>query len=117
MGKFGDNWATAHKIWRGIFAAIGLSIVLIWSLALKKQDDTRIFLRTDTKIATVYDVKITKTDARFGDKNITYFVHLTLSEGKKFVSYYFNLLREWVLNYLFLSIFMMTVKTITITIK
>ena len=83
MGRFGDNWATAHRNWRAIFAAIGLSIVLIWSLALKKQEDARIFLRTDKKIATVQDIKKIETDDRFGSKNITYFVHLTLPEGKK----------------------------------
>lgn len=82
IAKFGDNWAIAHRNWRGIFAAIGLSIVLIWSLALKKQEDGRIFLQTEKIIATVHDVKKTETDDRFGNKNTTYFVHLTLPEGK-----------------------------------
>ncbi len=83
MGKFGDNWAIAHRNWRAIFAAIGLTIVLIWSLALKKQEDARIFLKTKSVTAIINDIKKTETDNRYGGKNITYFVHLTLTDGKK----------------------------------
>ena len=33
--------------------------------------------------ATINDIKKTETDNRYGGKNITYFVHLTLTDGKK----------------------------------
>jgi len=82
MGRMGDNWATQHRNWRAIFVAIGLSFVLIWSLALKHQDDARLFIETQKVIATVKDISTTEIDSRYGGKSMTYFVTLDLPEGK-----------------------------------
>lgn len=45
MSRLGDNWASSHRNWRAIFAAIGLNIVLIWAVVLKQQDDSRTFIQ------------------------------------------------------------------------
>lgn len=83
MSQFGNNWATSYKNSRAIFAAISLSVLLIWALTLKQQDDARIYLRTDKVVATVQDISTTEIDSRYGGKSITYFATLELPEGKK----------------------------------
>lgn len=82
MGRMGDNWATAHKNWQGILAAVGLSIVLILALLLKEQEDTRTFIETTRITATITEIEITEYESRYGGENINYFTTLKLPNGK-----------------------------------
>ena len=54
MSAFWDNWATAHRNWRAIFAVVGLGGILIWS-----QLSSGEFIRRDRVMATVVAVETT----------------------------------------------------------
>lgn len=85
MAKFSDNWATSHRNWQAIFAAVSLAALLVWALSLKHQDESRTLLRTDQVMATVTNVKVIEREGtnRFGQfKNTYYVVQLKLNEEK-----------------------------------
>ncbi len=79
---FNDDWATSHLNTKALFAVIGLGVILIWSLILKDQQDSRTFLRTDQMMLPITDIKTTtSTSSRLGDQT-TYFVTLKLPDDK-----------------------------------
>ena len=82
---FNDDWATSHLNTKALFAAIGLTVVLVWSLFMKHQQDSRTLLRTEQIMATISDIKVT-TKENTGRYNTgtqtTYFVQLELPNKK-----------------------------------
>jgi len=83
MGRFGDNWATSHRNWRAIFAAVGLSALLVWALTLKSEGDKRKFVKTETTYAIIEKINISQSDSRYAGTTSTYMAYLALADGGK----------------------------------
>ncbi len=84
---FDNDWATRYLINKGAFAVIGLTGILIWSIILKNEQDSRTFIRSEQVIATIVNIK--KVERKSTDRytsgvsfHTTYFVKLELPNQK-----------------------------------
>ncbi len=79
---FNDDWATSHLNTKALFAVIGLTVVLVWSLFMKHEQDSRTLLKTEQIIATISNIKVTTTESNRLGTQKTYFVQLELPNKK-----------------------------------
>ncbi len=86
MNKFLDNWATSHRNAKALFTVIGIAIVLVWSLVMKKELDSRTLLRTDQVMATISEITVSTLEGngRYTGKysQTNYLVKLDLPNEK-----------------------------------